>query len=239
VAAIWLIIVQWVSSGLGGFLTGRLRTRWVRVHTHEVFFRDTAHGLLTWGIATVIGALLTLSAVSAATGTATNAVAAMASDGVAGAGQSGAAQSGAARSGAGIAREAPAGLLAQSQAYEVDGLFRGEKPELAASDASARAETMRIFLTGARNGGIPDADQAYLVDTVAARTGLSPEDARKRVEDAIIQEKAAEVRARETVDNTRKAAAATAIFTALSMLIGAFVACAAAAYGGSLRDEHP
>jgi hypothetical protein len=43
--AIWLIIVQWFSSGLGGYLTGRLRTKWVGVHTHEVFFRDTAHGL--------------------------------------------------------------------------------------------------------------------------------------------------------------------------------------------------
>ena len=41
--AIWLIIVQWVSSGLGGYLTGRLRTKWVGVHTHEVFFRDTAN----------------------------------------------------------------------------------------------------------------------------------------------------------------------------------------------------
>jgi hypothetical protein len=51
--AIWLIIVQWVSSGLGGYLTGRLRTKWVGVHTHEVFFRDTAHGFLAWAVAAV------------------------------------------------------------------------------------------------------------------------------------------------------------------------------------------
>jgi hypothetical protein len=219
-AGIWLIVVQWLSSGLGGFLTGRLRTKWVRVHTHEVFFRDTAHGLLTWGLATVIGALLALSAVSSATGTATRATAMMAS----GAGQSG---------------TGPTSSLAQSQAYEVDSLFRGEKPELAASDPAVRAETTRIFLAGALNGGIPDGDRAYLVDTVAARTGLSPDDARKRVDDAITQEKAAELRVREATDTARKSGAAAAIFAALSMLIGAFIACAAAAYGGSLRDEHP
>ena len=49
-AAIWLIIVQWVSAALGGYLTGRLRTKWVGVHTHEVFFRDTANGFLAWAV---------------------------------------------------------------------------------------------------------------------------------------------------------------------------------------------
>src|SRR5581483_9048514 len=42
--AAWLVIVQWFASGLGGYLTGRLRTKWVGTHDHEVFFRDTAHG---------------------------------------------------------------------------------------------------------------------------------------------------------------------------------------------------
>ena len=63
-AAIWLIVVQWVSSGLGGYLTGRLRTKWVGVHTHEVFFRDTAHGFLAWAVAAVIGAVVLASGVS-------------------------------------------------------------------------------------------------------------------------------------------------------------------------------
>src|SRR3981189_3715567 len=43
--AIWLIVMQWVSSGFGGYITGRLRTRWIGTHTHEVFFRDTGHGV--------------------------------------------------------------------------------------------------------------------------------------------------------------------------------------------------
>src|ERR1017187_1549892 len=47
---LWVIVTQWVSFALGGYITGRLRVRWVSLHTDEVFFRDTAHGLLTWAI---------------------------------------------------------------------------------------------------------------------------------------------------------------------------------------------
>ena len=54
IAAIWLIIVQWVSSFFGGYMAGRLRTKWVAVHNDEVFFRDTAHGFLAWALGTLI-----------------------------------------------------------------------------------------------------------------------------------------------------------------------------------------
>ena len=47
-AGIWLVVMQWLSSALGGYLAGRLRKKWVGVRTDEVFFRDTAHGLLAW-----------------------------------------------------------------------------------------------------------------------------------------------------------------------------------------------
>jgi hypothetical protein len=60
---IWLIVTQWLSSGLGGYLAGRLRKKWVGVRTDEVFFRDTAHGFLAWALATAImAALITLAA---------------------------------------------------------------------------------------------------------------------------------------------------------------------------------
>ena len=52
--AIWLIVTQWISAGLGGYIAGRLRTRWHGTPAHEVFFRDTAHGLITWSVATVL-----------------------------------------------------------------------------------------------------------------------------------------------------------------------------------------
>jgi hypothetical protein len=53
IAAVALIVAQWIPASLGGYITGRLRTRWIGTHTHEVFFRDSAHGFLTWCVATV------------------------------------------------------------------------------------------------------------------------------------------------------------------------------------------
>jgi hypothetical protein len=221
VAGVWLIVMQWLSSALGGYITGRLRTKWVRIHTHEVFFRDTAHGLLTWALASVIGAMILASAGSSFLGTGTRAVATVAAGAAQGAG-------------------AAAGPMAQEQAYGVDSLYRGEKPEAAASRGAVRAETTRIFARGLANGGtMPAADRDYLTTTVADRTGLSHDDAQKRVDEVIAQEKAAEAKVRQAADTARKSAAAFAIFTAISMLVGAFIACAAAAFGGSLRDEHP
>jgi hypothetical protein len=213
-AGVWLIVVQWLSSGVGGYITGRLRTKWVNVHTHEVFFRDTAHGFLTWAVAALLGTFIIASATSSGVSTATKAAATAVS---------------------GVAQ----GAGAASQAYDVDGLFRGEKPELAASSQQSKAETTRILANGLQKGDIPAADRTYLAQQIAARTGLSQEDAQKRVDDVIAQEKAAEDKARQAADAARKSASAVAIFTALSMVIGAFIASAAAAFGGSVRDEYP
>ena len=55
-AGIWLVVTQWLSAGLGGYIAGRLRVRWTGLHTDEVFFRDTAHGFIAWAFATVISA---------------------------------------------------------------------------------------------------------------------------------------------------------------------------------------
>jgi hypothetical protein len=63
-AIIWIFLTQVVASSVGGFMAGRLRTRWVRLHTHEVFFRDTAHGFLAWSTSVVLTAGLLTSAAS-------------------------------------------------------------------------------------------------------------------------------------------------------------------------------
>ena len=69
-----LVVTQWLSAALGGYLAGRLRTKSVGVHTDEVFFRDTAHGFLAWALATLIGAALLVAAMTwAVTETARNA----------------------------------------------------------------------------------------------------------------------------------------------------------------------
>jgi hypothetical protein len=65
-AGVWLVVTQWLSAAMGGYLTGRLRVRWNGLHTHEVMFRDTAHGFLTWATATVIMATVAVVAVALA-----------------------------------------------------------------------------------------------------------------------------------------------------------------------------
>jgi hypothetical protein len=59
---LWLSFASLVSSGLGGYIAGRLRMRWPNTQADEVYFRDTAHGFLSWGVATLITAA-TLSTV--------------------------------------------------------------------------------------------------------------------------------------------------------------------------------
>ena len=184
-----------------------------------MFFRDTAHGFLTWAVASLIGALIVGSAVSSAVGTGARAVATVASGAAQGGGAAGA-------------------QLLQGQQYGLDSLFRGAKPDAASPVAEARAETARILANGMRSGEVPAADRTYLAEMIATRTGLAPAEAQKRVDDAIAQAKAAETQIRQAADTARKSASAAAFFTALSMLIGALIASAAAAFGGSQRDEH-
>jgi hypothetical protein len=217
--AIWFIVTQWISSGAGGYITGRLRTRWVGTHTHEVFFRDTAHGFVTWAVATVLGALILASAAGSIAGAGVHAAAAIGS---------GAAQ--------GAANQAHAGSVVT--AYDVDTLFRSATPDANAAVGDARGETTRILEKGLPTGDVSAADRSYIAQQIAARTGISQSDALKRVDDVVAQLNVAESKARQLADAARKSAAAAAICTALAMLVGAFIACVAAALGGHERDEH-
>lgn len=217
--AIVLIVVQWLSSGMGGYITGRLRTKWAGVHSHEVFFRDTANGFLSWALATVVGAVLFASAGSSFIGMAVHSASSVAS---------GVAQ--------GTVQTAASGSLLSG--YDADRLFRGDKSPSNAGLPAPTAEAARIFASSLSPDGLSAPDRAYLSGLVAQRTGISQADAERRVDDVVAKEKAAEVKAQQVAELARKAASALAIGTALSMLIGAFIACVAAAYGGSLRDEH-
>jgi hypothetical protein len=80
-AAVWLIVTQWLSAALGGYIAGRLRARWIGTHTHEVFFRDTAHGLVTWAVATVAVAVLVGGSTSSVLGGGAQAVSRLAAGG--------------------------------------------------------------------------------------------------------------------------------------------------------------
>lgn len=226
-AAIWLVIVQWVSAGVGGYLTGRLRTKWVGVHTDEVFFRDTAHGFLTWAVATVVVVMFLSSAVSSIVGgvTRTAAQAAATTTTVA-------------------ASAAAENMPDLSTSYFTDALLRPANPMTATAPATAAGgneatatELSRILLRSAANGELSATDRTYVEQLIAARAGLSEADAKARVDAVLKQIEDAKVAAQEAADTARKSAATTALLGALSMLIGAFIACAASALGGRRRDE--
>jgi hypothetical protein len=123
--------------------------------------------------------------------------------------------------------------------YSVDTLFRNAGPDSKGTDADARVEATRILAQGLRTGDIPAADRTYLAQLVSAQAGVSESEAQRRVDNAIAQAKTAEAQAREAADAARKAAELSSLCTALSMVVGAFIACVAAALGGRLRDLHP
>jgi hypothetical protein len=228
VAAItWLVVVQWLSSAIGGYMAGRLRSKWTgTIHDDEVFFRDTAHGFLAWCVASIAGAVLL-----AGTGAITL--------GGAAAGASG----------------AVTGRGADQNAYFIDNLYRpaGSTPGAASAPPATpsampamgaggmasgnftgmgrpnadRGETGRILTHDFSNGGVTPDDRAYLAQLVANRNGMSQADAQTRVDQTIAQMNAA-----------RKQAARISIVTALAMVTGAFIAAVAGAFAGRLREEH-
>jgi hypothetical protein len=178
--AIWLIIVQWLSSGVGGYLAGRLRTKWVGIHTDEVYFRDTAHGFLAWALATLLVVGVLGSALSAALGSGVQAVSTVASGAAMGAS-------------AGASANAGGASTDNMTSYLVDSLFRPADPsKLAAANSdntAAVGQASRILIASAAAGEISADDKTF------------------------------------------------ALLGALSLVIGAFIASAAAALGGRQRDD--
>jgi hypothetical protein len=231
---VWVTFMQLAASALGGYIAGRLRTKWVALHTEEVAFRDTAHGFLAWAVATLFTAALLTSTVSAIVSGGVQAGAQ-----VVGGAASTAATAAASNAGANTARS---GADSGPMSYLVDSLFRGSKGSKApASPEQATAEVTRIFTNAIATGKLPEEDARYAGQVVAQRTGLSQQEAEKRVNETFNQAQAklkeAETKAREAADAARKASAAAAFFLFLTLLIGAFVASYAAILGGRQRDD--
>jgi hypothetical protein len=227
-AAAWFIAVQLFSSGVGGYLAGRLRTRWVNTHTDEVFFRDTAHGLLVWAVSAVITVLLLASAASSI---------------VSGAAKAGAAAVETAGAVAGPAVGQAASQVTNPNAYFTDMLFRTDRAPAAGAQTGTPADAGRIFARGLTSGDLPAADKTYLAQIVASRTGLSQPDAEKRVSDVFDQAKAtaaaAADKAKAVADAARKTGVYVAMWAFISLLVGAFSASFMATVGGEVRDEAP
>lgn len=213
---IWLIVTQWLSASLGGYIAGRLRTRWIGTHTHEVFFRDTAHGLITWSVATVLVINILGSSLFAAAGAGAHAAAEVA---------------------ASAAKGSLVDGISPAVSYEIDRLLRTADASSAQPDP--RSQVTAILANAAVSAEMPAADRAYLTQLVAVRTGMSQADAQQRVSQFAARIEELQVKAKEAADAARQAAAQLSIYLALSLLIGAFIASVSAALGGRLRDEHP
>jgi hypothetical protein len=209
---LYLIVIAMLASTIGGYLAGRLRTRWTAVHDDEVYFRDTAHGFMSWACAVVVSAAVLGAAGSAIVSGATAGLAQRPADG------------------------GPAAVY-------VDELFRPASngatasasataaPSQAAATATDRAEAARLLLRSFRvRGEVSAADRAYLAQTVAAHTGLTPADADKRVSEVLTQ-------AKSDLDKARSAAAKLALWFTAALLAGALSASLAAIEGGQLRDR--
>ena len=254
----WITLTQLLASGMGGYLAGRLRTKWVAVHTDEVFFRDTAHGFLAWAVASLTTAALLTSTIGSIVSSGVQAGASVIGGAATAAMSTGAA--GAATAGSEALRSDGA---AGPMNYFVDALFRKDAAAGAgsgsvsgnasagapanvpsgntdASPAASASEVTRFLMNSVRTGALPAEDVRYVGQVVAQRTGLSQTDAQKRVTDTYTRMQTklrdAEVAAKQAADTARKASAYAALWLFVSLLIGAFVASLAATFGGRQRD---
>ena len=252
---LWITFTQIAASGMGGYLAGRLRVKWVGVHTDETYFRDTAHGFLAWSVATLVTAAMLTSAIGSIVGSGVQAGAAVAGGA--------ATTAAAAGTGAAAAAAGQASQIDSSPSYLVDSLFRktvaAADPAAAASapvaaDATAApaasnpqspptstAEVARIFANSLTAGApLPAEDVKYVAQVVAQRTGIPQQEAEKRVTDTYTKAQAklaeAKAKATEAADTARKASAYGALWLFVSLLVGAFVASFAATFGGRHRD---
>ncbi|WP_052140569.1 hypothetical protein [Janthinobacterium lividum] len=245
----WLAFMQLAASGIGGYMAGRLRVKWSSIHTDEVHFRDTAHGLLAWAVATLITVAVlaggTRAVLSGAIDAGSGVAAAIAPAAAAGAGAAGAAG---AKQGEGsganpldyfsdmLLRAAPA---APATTATATGTLAA--PAANASTAEQRVEIGKIFATGLSTGSLAADDRAYLGQVVASRTGLTQAEAEARV-DAVYARAAkaaadAKAAAQQAAETARKAGAHTALWMFVALLLGAFVASLAATFGGRQRDH--
>lgn len=226
---VWLALTQIISAGMGGYLAGRLRSKWLAVHADEVYFRDTAHGFLSWAVASLVVASFLASSIAGVV----SGGASVASSAVGGA-----------ASAASSMVSKSADLASENSHYFVDSLFRSAQPapgQAVTSSDTSNAEAARIMARDLADGSVSPADKQYLSQLIAQRTGISQSEAEQRVDSVFNSMKqsveTAKAKAKEAADLARKAAAGLALWLFVSLLCGAFSGSFFAAIGGRRRDS--
>lgn len=239
----WLMFTQIAASGMGGYLAGRLRTKWVRTHSHEIYFRDTAHGFLAWAVASLLSAVLLTSAIGAIVGGSAKAVGSMA----------GSAAS-TSLNGVLTGSHDTSTMSGSPMGYFVNSLFRiGSNSSVSNNSSSSGAiatdkavspaqlaEVTGIFATSIGAGSLSPDDLRYLAQLVSQHTGISQNESEQRVQNiyAKVQTKLndTKIAAMKATDTARKTASYVTLWTFISLLTGAFVASLCATFGGRQRD---
>lgn len=244
----WLTFTAIAASALGGYLAGRLRTKWAGLHGDETYFRDTAHGFVSWAVATLLTAALLTSAIGGILGAGAK---------VAGATAGAAASTvGVAAAGAG---SAAMGTQEGDLDYWVDSLFRNASTDPAAPPPPAplvpgampsptaaapaapgnvpppprpmpgnergadrrevRSEVNRIIVSSLRSEGLNPADTQYLAQLIARETGMSQAEAQARVTDVQTRMRAALEEAKTTAMKAADDARKASAYAALWLFI--------------------
>jgi hypothetical protein len=207
------------------------------VHSSETNFRDAASGLVVWAIGVVVTSILLVAAAEkAGSAAATTATVGAAAAGVAGASsqassidyftdtllrtnpQAQSAAGGTAAGGA-AAGGASGGVAVTATAPD---------------DRVMHAQVGRILVTAVAANTVAPDDRTYLAQIVSARTGMSMDEAQKRVDDVVNRTRASVTQA---ADTARKAGAYLSFWTFMSLLFGAACATLGGMLGGDLRDD--
>ncbi|WP_159915684.1 hypothetical protein [Pantoea sp. 18069] len=261
-AVAWFAFTQLASAGVGGYIAGRLRTRWLGVQVDEVYFRDTAHGFLAWSLATLMMVALmgsvagsAISGTAKAAGAVASSAATVVGGGVSAMGQAALAV-GAAEASEGS--NGSQGASANRFGYWVDSLFRPAEaadastaaaPQGQRSPADVAKEVTGIYAHALQTGTLPEEDARYVAQLIAERTGLTQAQAQERVQKSFEQTKQqieqakaklqeAEDSAKQAAETARKAAAHSLLWLFVALLVGAFVASLSATWGGRQRDAY-
>ncbi|HEU0062282.1 MAG TPA: hypothetical protein VFR19_20545 [Hyphomicrobiaceae bacterium] len=228
-AVLWAMMQQIGAFMVGGYVAGRMRSRWHETTQHEVEFRDGLHGGLVWAVGIVIGAALAMAAAGAAAKTgidvagkaAATSVTALSTTDPMDAVLDTMLRPTTVAQAAGASTPPAAGAPAPTAS-------RARSP--AAGSDETRSELARVLASAVAGGGLSEQNRTYLAQLVAQRSGLSQQEAERRVNEAFTA-------AREAADKARKTAILTGFVTAASLIISFGAAWWAALRGGQHRDN--
>lgn len=208
-----MILAQQIAAFLaGGYVAGRMRSRWMSTTGDEVEFRDGLHGGLVWAVGVAIGAALFFSTAGGAVRLGADAVG---------------------RPAAALASNAPVESV-------IDTLLRPQSPGNAtpatgrtegSTAAEIRAELGRILFNAVTPGrAVTAQDRTYVAAVIAQRTGVTPQEAEARLNAAIAQ-------ATEAARTAKRATVIAALIAGLSLILSFAAAWWAGVVGGRHRDN--